>query len=135
MPIARHGAVLIVLLAVFAVTMTLAGVWARRVVVEHRHQRRTDEQAQVTWLAVAGLRRAAARLTADPAYDGEEWLIAAEDLKRADSARVLLTVQPSDDSGGGAIRIVAEARYPDKQARVRVTESVYFTPPNTERSP
>jgi type II secretory pathway component PulK len=135
MPIARHGAVLIVLLAVFAVTMTLAGVWARRVVMEHRHQRRTEELVQARWLAVAGLRRAAARLIADPAYDGEEWLIADEDLERADSAGVVLTVETSDDSDGGAIRIVAQARYPDKQVRIRVTESVYFTPQNTERTP
>jgi type II secretory pathway component PulK len=123
--------VLIVVLAVFAVTMGLAGVWARRIVFEHRHQRLVEARVQVRWLADAGLRRAAAQLAANPEYDGEEWSIADKELDRSASALVSIRVEPSDD-GRGRFRLTVEAHYPEKEPCVRATKAIDFTPPSSE---
>jgi Tfp pilus assembly protein PilX len=130
----RRGAVLIVLLAVFAVTMALAGLWARRIVSEHRLAHRVAQRAQAQWLAEAGVRRAAAQLTADPNFTGEEWSIAADDLGQSYSALVVLSIEPVADAPG-SYRITAEARCPEQKPRVRITKTVAFTPPNSEPAP
>ena len=130
----RRGAVLIVVLAVFAVTIGLAGVWTRRIVADHRQQRRVDQRTQALWLADAGVRRAAAQVTANSDYQGEEWSIAAEELDQSYSAVVILRVEPSAEARD-AFRIIAEARCPGQNARVRTTKTVFYTPPNSEPAP
>ena len=54
----RRGIAAIIVIAVLAMTMAFAGVWARRIVIERRAARRADEQQQARWLAEAGVRRA-----------------------------------------------------------------------------
>jgi hypothetical protein len=129
----RRGAVLIVLLAVFAVTIGLAGVWTRRIVADHRQQRRAAQRVQASWLAEAGVRRAAAQVIANPDYQGEEWSIAAEELGQSYAAVVILRIEPSADAD--ASQIVAEARCPEQNARVRITRTVLYTPPKSEPAP
>lgn len=130
----RRGAVLIVLLAVFAVTIGLAGVWTRRIVSEHRRLHRVGQQVQARWIAEAGVRRAVARLAADPQFDGEEWGIAADELGQNYSAAVILRVEPSDGAPGN-FRITAEARCPKQDPRVRITKTVTYSPPISEPVP
>jgi type II secretory pathway component PulK len=129
----RRGAAIIIILVVFAVTMTLAAVWTRRILSENRAQRLSAERAQARWLAEAGVRRAAARLVASADYDGEDWLISAADLNLRHPASVLIRVEPDDS--GDRVRLVARARYPQAKVRVQVTKTVFFTPPNREQAP
>lgn len=124
----RRGAVLIALLAVFAIFATVAGVWARSIVRERRQQRLQEELVQVRWLAEAGVRRAAARLSADPAYVGETWQIEAPQLSRPESAAVVIRVEATDGPAG-QVRLVARAVYPRGKARMRQTKTVVFNLP------
>jgi hypothetical protein len=125
--------VTIIVLVLFAVTFTLAAVWAKRLLAERHGQVRADERVQAQWLAEAGVRRAAAQLSANADYDGEEWLIEAPDLDRPKSASVLITVESGAEPN--QFRLVARARYPHDQPRVQTTKSVAFTPPSTESQP
>jgi type II secretory pathway component PulK len=130
---ARRGAVLIIVIAVFAVVMALAAVWAKRVVVEHRRQRRVEQHAQAQWLAEAGVRRAAARLSLDPGYDGETWTIAANELNQRTGAKVEITAEPIEPIDGAAqYRLTARARYPEPEPRVQATKTIEFIPTPSE---
>jgi type II secretory pathway component PulK len=126
-PPRRHGAALLIILVVFAVTMALAGVWTRRTLTAHRGQQLAAERLQARWLAEAGVRRAAAQLSANADYDGEEWTIAAKDLQLRQPASVLIQVEPAEE--GGQYRLTARARYPQEDHRAQVTKTVTFTPP------
>jgi hypothetical protein len=127
----RSGVAAIIIIAVLAMTMAFAGVWARRIVMERRAARRAEEQQQARWLAEAGVRRAAARLAADPAYVGETWLIDAADIDRPSSAEIEIVVEPGDSATAPAT-LVAKARYPRDEPRVRSTKTIKFTPPTRE---
>ena len=142
-PIGRHarrGAVLIIVIAVFAVVMAPGAVWAKRIVFERARQRRVEQRAQAEWLAEAGVRRAAARLSVDPQYDGETWSIAPRELNQRAGGQVEISVQPipaeqSDNSTTAAYRLLARARYPEPAPRVQVVKIVEFTPSPSEPSP
>ena len=129
----RRGAVMIIVLVLFAVTFAFAGIWAKRLLAEHRGQRRSEERVQAAWLAEAGVRRAAAQLSADADYQGEEWPVDAKELNRAKPASVLISIQPGDSPG--QVRLVARARYPREDAHVQATKTVVFTLPSTEPQP
>ncbi|MBA3480386.1 MAG: hypothetical protein H0T51_01095 [Pirellulales bacterium] len=129
----RRGAVTIIVLVLFAVTFTLAAVWAKRLLSERRGQVRAEERVQAEWLAEAGVRRAAARLSANADYDGEEWLIKGAELNRPQPASVQITVEPGGKPN--QFRLIARARYPDKQPRVQATKTVAFSSPSTESQP
>lgn len=127
----RRGIAAIIIIAVLAMTMAFAGVWARRIVMERRAARRAEEQQQACWLAEAGVRRAAALLSADPAYTGETWLIDAAEIDRPSSAEIEIIVEPGDAAAAPAT-LVAKARYPRDVPRVQSTKTVKFTPPPRE---
>jgi len=127
----RRGIAAIIIIAVLAMTMAFAGVWARRIVLERRAARRAEEQQQARWLAEAGVRRAAARLSTDPAFTGETWIIDAAEIDRPSSAEIEIVVEPGDSATSPAT-LVAKARYPRDVPRVRSTKTVKFTPPPRE---
>jgi hypothetical protein len=127
----RRGVAVIIIIAVLAMTMAFAGVWARRIVMERRAARSAEEQQQARWLAEAGVRRAAARLAADPAYVGETWLIDPAEIDRPSFAEIEIVVEPGD-SATAAATLVAKARYPRDKPRVRSTKTIKFTPPTRE---
>jgi hypothetical protein len=129
----RRGAVTIIVIVLFAVTFTLAAVWAKRLLAERRSQVRAEERLQTEWLAEAGVRRAAAQLAANAEYDGEDWQIEATEISRPKSASVLITVEPGAQPN--EFRLTARARYPHKQPRVQITKTVAFSPSSTESEP
>jgi Tfp pilus assembly protein PilX len=124
---------MVVLLAVFAVMMILAGVWARQFIAENRSQRLAADRLQAKWLAEAGVRRAAAQLLESAEYDGEQWEVPAEDLNQPHPASVLIHVQPGDTTN--EMTLVARARYPADDHRVQFTKTVNFSLPNQESQP
>jgi hypothetical protein len=129
----RRGAVTIIVIVLFAVTFALAAVWAKRLLAERRSQVRAEERIQTEWLAEAGVRRAAARLSANAEYDGEQWKIEPAEISRPKPASVLITVEPGAQPN--EFRLIACARYPHKQPRVQFTKTVAFSPPSTESPP
>ena len=127
----RRGMAVIIIIAVLAMTMAFAGVWARRIVMERRTARRAEEQQQARWLAEAGVRRAAARLSADPAYDGETWIVDAAEIDRPSPAAIEISVAPGDGATS-PVALTAKASYPRDEPRVRSTKTIQFTPPTRE---
>jgi hypothetical protein len=88
--------------------------------------RRIEWRCQADWLVEAGLERAAARLKADPSYDGETWLIPAEAMGSR-SAEVVITTLPIEDGEAEPIRVRVRADYPaDGFAEDRVRRSKTF---------
>ncbi|HEY3395518.1 MAG TPA: hypothetical protein VGK58_22645 [Lacipirellulaceae bacterium] len=101
----RRGIVLIAVVALFAISLTLFGVWAQAAV---RHQQRIRNQqyrVQAVRLAEAGVRRAVARRLADAQYETEVWRVPAEMLDRSHAAEVRILVT----AGGAAGTLLYEA--------------------------
>ena len=77
----RRGIAAIIIIAVLAMTMAFAGVWARRIVMERRAARRAEEQQQARWLAEAGVRTGGDRRNRD--YSGPHLESSASDAHEA----------------------------------------------------
>ncbi len=89
----RRGTILIVLAVLLLVAASIAGAVMQAALIDAR-QLATDRNAvQADRLAEAGLARAAARLTSDPGYRGEEWDI---DLAGGERGKVVVTVVDSE---------------------------------------
>jgi Tfp pilus assembly protein PilV len=106
----RSGAALVVLIAVLAISLGLAGVWAQTIIRENRRMTEKQWRVQATRLAEAGLRRAAARRAGDPQFQEETWSIPADQLGGKYAAAVRIRVSPDD--GLTAIQYQATAEYP-----------------------
>lgn len=102
------AAVLIVLTLVIGVTGALVCTLA----VENRQLRSHDDQLQALWLVEAGLQRAAAQLDAAPDYDGETWVIPAEQLDGRLPGRVEIRIETAEDDADRRV-IAVTADYPD----------------------
>lgn len=124
----RAGFAAVVVLVVFAVVMSLCGAWLKNAMTSARQQRLSEERLQAAWLAEAGVRRGAARWTADAGYAGEEWRLSGEEISRPAGAVVIIRIEPIEDEPN-QVQIVARARYPHASPRVRVTKRVNFQHP------
>jgi hypothetical protein len=81
-------------------------------------------RAQAAWLVESGLERAAARLAADPQYQGETWRVAGAALGDKQGAVVQIEVQPLSDQPDRR-SVLVRADYPDHpQRRVRQSKQV-----------
>jgi hypothetical protein len=97
-----------------------------RTILRNRQvQRLAEEQTQASWLAEAGVRRAAASLVADPTYNGETWRVESGELARPGAATVVIRIKPVAGAAGQS-RITARASYPRGAVRVRETKTVVF---------
>jgi hypothetical protein len=122
----RGGTVLVVVLVALGLALGVCGAMFRAAANEQRMLRRQLWQAQADWLAEAGLRRAARRLSTDGAWTGETWMIEAEELGGPSAGRVVIDVGPSQE--GAALREVrVRADFPaeaDLPAVARVSAPV-----------
>ncbi len=108
----RRGLVLVAVLVCLAIAMVLFASSVRTLLLQRQQVRAQQDRMQAEYLADSALRRAAARLAADPSYQRETWLIDAPSLAMPASARVEIRVEPSPD-GAEARRIRAVADVPD----------------------
>ncbi len=125
-PARRRGVVLLVGIVCLAVASVLF-LSLLRLSVAERHRVDTEAwQLQAAWLAESGLERAAARLAADPEYQGETWSLPADVLGTQDDAAVRIQVENvPDDPHRRTVRV--EADYPDHpQRRARYSKQVVF---------
>jgi hypothetical protein len=140
----RRGATIIIVIALFAVTVTMTGVWIRTVLASRRQMALWHEQTRAAWLADAGLRRAAARLSSGQAdSQGERWHLGPELLGGSHDGEVAIRVEPADLAPGvnpqdnpRALRIIATADCPAGDARhVRITKTTLFPLESTGEEP
>jgi len=131
----RRGAVLIVVLACLAVTLLVMVSLLRLAAAERSQMQVGAWQAQARWLAESALERAAARLAADPKYNGETWSLAAEALGGRDGAAVKIEVETP--TGQPARRLVrVQADYPDHpHLRVRQSRQLAVEIPKAGEKP
>jgi len=136
----RRGAVLIVVLACLAVTLLVMVSLLRLAAAERSQMQVGAWQAQARWLAESALERAAARLAADPKYNGETWSLAAEALGGRDGAVVkieVVKIKVETPTGQPARRLVrVQADYPDHpHLRVRQSRQLAVEIPKAGEKP
>jgi hypothetical protein len=126
----RRGIALIAVVALFAISLTLFGVWAKAAVEQHARFHSHQYRVQTVRLAEAGVRRAVARRLADPQYETEVWRIPAELLATSHAAEVQIRV--AQGSAAGTLLYEATAEYPDGVARrARITRRIETFNPTT----
>jgi Tfp pilus assembly protein PilX len=115
----RRGLLAIAVLVCLLVLTIIAGALLRTGMAQRDEVRTLERRLEAEWLAEAGLRRALARLDADPAYSGETWNIEARELGAADAATVAIAVErPAGDADARTIRVRADfPRDPPRRAR------------------
>jgi len=120
----HRGVALIAVIGLMAVASVLFVIWAQAAVARLRVQKTRHDHVQATWLAEAGLRRAAAQIQIDDAYLGETWNVSAERLQRKAGAVVTITAEPL--AGRPHMRrVTATAQLPPGEApRARHTKSL-----------
>lgn len=120
----RRGMLTVAVLVCLLILTLIAGAILRVGAAHREDQRAGERRLQAEWLAEAGLRRAVARLAADPGYAGETWEIPARELDSADDATVTIAVEkPAGDPKRRTIR--ARADYPrDPPRRARSTRQM-----------
>jgi hypothetical protein len=108
--VSRRGIVLVAVIAVFAISLMLFGLWARAAVQQQQQTRSQQYQVQVVRLAEAGVRRAIARRAANSQYAEEVWQVPAEMLDQINSAQVRIQVTAAE--GADTINYEATAEFP-----------------------
>ena len=127
----RRGIVLVAVVALFAVSLTLFGVWAKAAVQHQSRFRNHQYRAQAVRLAEAGVRRAAARRLSDPRYASEVWRIPAEALDKMNAAAVRIRV--TADDAAGTLLYEATAEFPAGAVRrAQITRQIQTTKPVAE---
>ena len=135
----RRGATLIITLVSLAVAMTLLVGWARVALLQSRESRATEDRLQAIWLAESALDRGAARWRENADYEGETWLVAAEEFGRvagpaADGVAVI-AVEPVADRPT-ARRIKVQADFPATGRRAhRVSKQILVDAPGRKEIP
>jgi len=122
----RRGVAIIAVIALYAVAITMIGAWIHTALSHQRQARLRHEKMQTTWLADAGLRRAAAQLIKDSSYRGEHWMIESDQLGGKHAAAVEIRIEaipPAseetelDNESAVRVRIVATAELPPGTGR------------------
>jgi hypothetical protein len=112
---------LIAVLSIVAISVTLFGVWARRIVSERARLQIEEVRQQAISLAEAGAQRAIARLNMDSTFTSEDWTVTAKELGNGHTGVVHLKVIASADQR----RVEATAEYPIGALRsVQITKTI-----------
>jgi type II secretory pathway component PulK len=121
----RRGVALIIALVVLALIATAGTALLKATLSRRREAALEERHAQARWLAEAGLGRARARLLADPAYDGETWEVAAEELSGRHNGSVRIAIAP-EEGRADRRRVTVQADYPagDEAMRARKTRRI-----------
>lgn len=148
----QRGASIIIVIAFYAVAMTLFGVWISTSLGHLRQTRQLQQKRQAVWLADSGLRRAVALLANDPNYTGEQWQLTATELGGQHTAlieiRIVAAKKPNvkntnaqntnkteaanNNNNPEQLQITATALFPaDTKREVRHTKSVTITATKT----
>ncbi len=113
----RSGMVLVAAMICLLAATALCGNVVRSILLRHHDVVDAGVQLQAEWLCEAGLQRALAAARADPAYEGETWVVPKTSLPEANEATVVLTAIGGDSrrltarvvySVGGLQRVVVE---------------------------
>jgi type II secretory pathway component PulK len=134
----RSGMVLVVVLVCLAVAMTMVAGWVSVAAAQARQSRAIEDRLQATWLAESAVGRAAARLRADPDYQGETWEVAGEEFGGHSKAGLaaggvaVISIE-SDAENSRRRKVVVRADYPATGTRAnRVSKQIVVDLPDRE---
>jgi len=115
----RRGAILVVVLVCLAIATALSVVVVGHIATDRRGAQMDYRRLQASWLAEAGIERAASRLAADPEYTGETWNVSTRDLATGGSGVVSIQVEAmAGRPQQRSVRVEAEyADTPDYRCR------------------
>lgn len=126
-PSGRRGVTLVLLIAALMLLAIVSATLVRLAKLQSDRARHDLDRVQTAWLVEAGLERAWARLGRDPAYEGETWRIAADELGGRPGS-VQITVRPDEDAD--VLRIEVRAQFPDAAIDTnRITKTFQARPP------
>jgi len=115
----RRAAVLIVTLVCVAVASSMLVSLAKNAVAGRRMMQNESRRLQAIWLAESALERAVWRLAADADYQGETWILSAEQLAGPRRGVVKIEIQTIPEQPDHRL-VRVQADYPDHpQHRVR----------------
>jgi hypothetical protein len=133
----RRGIVAVFVLVCLVVIASISGVLLRIGLAERDRIRTEQWKLQTEWLVESGLERGASRLAVDPAYTGETWNLAPDELGGAFPGRVSIVVERIDKEP--ARRLVrVRADYPrDATRRARASKdlAVIIAPASRSSTP
>jgi type II secretory pathway component PulK len=132
--------VLVFVLVCLAVAMTMVAGWVTVAATQARQSRALEDRLQAAWLAESAVGRAAARLRAQPDYQGETWEIAGEEFGGQSKAGLaaggvaVISVQ-TDAENPRRRRVAVRAEYPATGTRVnRISKQIVVDLPDREGS-
>ena len=94
---ARRGAVLVAAMICVMILALMSAALLRTVSLAREQSRSEARRVQAECLADAAIERAVARLRAEPKFEGEKWVITADELQAAASAAVAIRIESTDD--------------------------------------
>jgi Tfp pilus assembly protein PilX len=129
---APRGVALVAAIVTMTIGLALFAIWAQSIVREKRQLANQQFRLQAVRLAEAGLRRAAARRTADPEYENETWSVLAEELGGRYGGAVRIRVSAEADATATHFEAIAE--YPvGAVRRAQITKQIEIpNPPGEE---
>ena len=131
----RGGGLVVALVTLLIVTMLLGSV-VRSLLVELRQSRQEANALQASWLADAGLARAAAMLAKSNEYTGERWkLELGPHAAGANDGVAFVDIQVDSEQINQVTRLTVVAIYPDDPVRRARAERVVLIPHQLEKSP
>ena len=107
----RRGVVLILAMVCLGATVLMLTALLRTAVSERRALVVRARALQADWLAESGLERAVARLSLDPDYAGEDWVLEADRLGGRDAATVKIAIETVRDRPNRR-QVRVDASYP-----------------------
>ena len=107
-----RGAILIVVLVCLMLATAMFVLVVRQALTQRQAMEISQRCLQASWLAEAGLERAAARLAADPKYAGETWTLSAAELAAGEGGVVKIEVKAITDRPERRL-VRVQADYPD----------------------
>ena len=131
----RRGYMLLVVMICLLLVSLVSTSVLRTASLQYKQVRNQELEEQATWLAEAGIERAAARLIRNPAYTGETWQITIAGADKPMSASVAISITAQIETQP-AKSVTVVAVYPtDRQQRAQVTKSVTIAPPAEKKEP
>ncbi|MBM83259.1 MAG: hypothetical protein CMJ78_22080 [Planctomycetaceae bacterium] len=120
----RRGAVVIILLIVLVLVAALGASMVNLALTQRKQSRREAFRSQSLWLCEFGIERAAAAISANAEYTGEEWAVSEDELESSYPGTVRIEVKP-DESKPNRRVVNVTAQYPNEMAiRVQVSKTV-----------
>ena len=107
----RRGSLVMILIICLVLISVLGASLVRVGLSQRKQSRRESDRLQATWLAEAGVERAAAKLRLDAAYSGEEWELTKDQITDKFAGSVNIKVS-SDEANANRRIISVTATYP-----------------------